>query len=162
MSKFEAAVIWLIGRYLAGGLTPAVEPEEVHALCYLLQAAGEPLEEPFVMRSCPYSASLVMRLSAINSEWAQTSYAGWWVSSRVKEAANAALENFSDTKDNLEKVGKLITGFESMFGLYLLSAVHWTSKYREPSEGAYGAILGKFTSRQKQIAHLALKSSGFL
>ena len=44
------------------------------------------------------------------------------------EAADVFLQQFPDTRDRFDKVADLVEGFESAFGLELLSTVHWTVK----------------------------------
>lgn len=44
MTAEQAALVALVGRYLAGLLDPFVSLLEVHKLMYFMQEAGEPLE----------------------------------------------------------------------------------------------------------------------
>jgi hypothetical protein len=48
------------------------------------------------------------------------------------EAANEFLRENDTSKERLQKVSDVITGFETPYGVELLSTVHWVSRYSRP------------------------------
>ena len=87
----------------------------------------------------------------------------------VDDAAKFLREN-SETRQNLERVADLVSGFESPFGLELLSTVHWVvtqedaSSIDEVVEQTYNWNPRKkqFTPRQIRIAFNVLTKKGWM
>lgn len=86
------------------------------------------------------------------------------------EAARAALEHRPETQERFDRVGQLIKGFESHFGLELLSTVHWVMT----REGAasdnevvartyeWGDRKKRFSRRQLLLARDVLITQGWV
>ena len=123
-------------------LDPFVTLLEAHKLMYFLQAAGEPLsltitKGPFG----PYAENLRHVLHAIEGHMI-SGYAdgGDRPDKRLSlvpgalDDARQFLESKVDTKARFARVADLVDGFESPFGLELLSSVHWVIS----EEGAAG------------------------
>ena len=136
MTAGRAALVELMGRYLAGLLDPFVTLLEVHKLLYLLQEAGEPLRLRYQKGPYgPYAENLRHVLHAIEGHLL-SGYAdgGDAPDKQLKlvpgaiEEATTFLQQHPDTRARFDKVAKLVDGFESPFGLELLSTVHWIMK----------------------------------
>lgn len=133
MTPGRAALVGLMDRYLRGLLDPFVTLLEVHKLMYFMQEAGEPLRMHF--RKGPYGpyADNLRHVLALLEGHMVSGYADGGdspgkhlelVPGAVLDAKNF-LRNAPDTQAHFDKVGELVAGFESPFGLELLSTVHW-------------------------------------
>jgi hypothetical protein len=102
---------------------------------YFMQEAGEPLrlrlsKGPYG----PYAENLRHVLIEIDGYFISGYGAGGDAPDKTLELvpgavddARAALAKRSDTEGRFERVAKLVEGFESPFGLELLSTVHWVA-----------------------------------
>lgn len=136
MTAGRAALIELMNRYLAGLLDPFVTLLELHKLMYLMQEAGEPLKLNYQKGPYgPYAENLRHVLNAIEGHLV-SGYADGGdsphkhlslVPGAVKEAS-AFLKEHPETQARSEKVAEFVEGFESPFGLELLSTVYWIMK----------------------------------
>jgi len=133
MTPGRAALVGLINRYLLGLLDPFVTLLEVHKLMYFMQSAGEPLKLNYTKGHYgPYAKNLRHVLNAIEGHLL-SGYADGGDDPKKQlelvpgalEEANAVLKGQADTLDRFERVSELVEGFESPFGLELLSTVHW-------------------------------------
>ncbi len=124
-------------RYLGGLLDPFVTLLEVHKLMYFLQEAGEPLRLRYkAAPHGPYAENLRHVLHAIEGYL----IAGYddggdapdkpltLVPGAVEEAA-AFLAEHRPTRERFDRVADVAEGFESPFGLELLSTVHWVMRH---------------------------------
>lgn len=137
MTAGRAALVELMYRYVSGLLDPFVTLLEVHKLMYFMQEAGEPLRLQFKQAHYgPYAANLRHVLHAIEGHFV-SGYADGGdapdkplqlVPGAFQEAAGF-LEQHPDTRARFDKVAELVEGFESPFGLELLSTVHWVAKH---------------------------------
>jgi hypothetical protein len=84
--------------------------------------------------------------------------------------AERFLDDHSETRSRFDQVADLVQGFESPFGLELLSSVHWVAK-REGASTADDAVTRvyawserkhRFTERQIRLAWEALREKGWL
>jgi O-acetyl-ADP-ribose deacetylase (regulator of RNase III) len=175
MTAGRAALVELIHRYLGGLLDPFVSLLEVHKLMYFMQEAGEPLQLKYQKASYgPYAENLRHVLHAIEG-YLVSGYADGGDAPEKQlqlvpgaiEDATAFLQQHTDTSTRIDKVVNLVDGFESPFGLELLSSVHWVMK-NEPVNSidevishtyAWSDRKRQFTPRQIAIAVdvLALK-----
>lgn len=136
MTAGRAALVELMDRYLKGLLDPAVSLLEVHKLMYFMQEAGEPLRLKYQKAPFgPYAENLRHVLHAIEGHFV-SGYADGGdapdkqlklVPGAVEDASNF-LQQHTDTRARFDKVSALVAGFESPFGLELLSTVHWVVK----------------------------------
>jgi len=133
MTSARAALVGLIDRYLRGLLDPFVTLLEVHKLMYFMQHAGEPLRLQFrKARYGPYAENLRHLLNKVEGHLV-AGYAdgGDRPDKRLElvpgalEDANAFLMREVASQSRLTRVSDLVEGFESPFGLELLSTVHW-------------------------------------
>ena len=133
MTAGRAALVELMHRYLGGLLDPFVTLLEVHKLMYFLQEAGEPLRLRY--RAAPYGPY------AENLRHVLHQIEGYMISGYAHggdqphkpltivpgavEDASAFLNDHPETRKRFDRVSTLVEGFESPFGLELLSTVHW-------------------------------------
>ena len=133
MTAGRAALVGLIDRYRKGLLDPFVTLLEVHKLMYFMRAAGEPLKLRFAKGlHGPYAENLRHVLHAVEGYYISGYADGGDASEKplelvpgAVEDAAAALERFPETRKRFDRVADLVEGFESPFGLELLSTVHW-------------------------------------
>ena len=144
MTPGRAALLGLMDHYLAGMLDPFVSLLEVHKLMYFMQEAGEPLrlrmeKGPYG----PYAENLRHVLNDVEGHYLTGYGAGGDAPHKTLELlpgavqeARAALAEKPDTGRRFERVGALVEGFESPFGLELLATVHWiaTREYASSDE----------------------------
>ncbi|GBD97748.1 MAG TPA: Appr-1-p processing protein [Nitrospirae bacterium] len=136
MTAGRAALVELMHRYLGGLLDPFVSLMEVHKLMYFMQEVGEPLRLKYKKALYgPYAENLSHVLHAIEG-YLVSGYADGGdapdkrlnlVPGAVKDAT-AFLEHHAETRTRLDKVAELVEGFETPFGLELLSTVLWVMK----------------------------------
>jgi hypothetical protein len=87
----------------------------------------------------------------------------------VKDA-EAFLTVDGDTRNRFDRVGKLVEGFETPFGLELLATVHWVASRESASsmEDAIAKVYAwsdrkkRFSPRQIGIAFETLRAKGWL
>jgi O-acetyl-ADP-ribose deacetylase (regulator of RNase III) len=174
MTAGRAALVELMHHYLGGLLDPFVTLLEVHKLMYFMQEAGEPLKLRFSKAPYgPFAENLGHVLKAVEGHLV-SGYADGGdapdkqlqlVPGAYEEAAQF-LEQTEGSRDHFERVTRLIEGFESPFGLELLSTVHWVAKYERPD--SFEKLVEKihewserkraFTERQIELAARALLS----
>jgi O-acetyl-ADP-ribose deacetylase (regulator of RNase III) len=136
MTAGRAALVVLIDRYLSGLLDPTVSLLEVHKLMYFMQEAGEPLRLQYVQGPYgPYAENLRHVLKAIEGHLISGYADGGDAPDKQLELvpgavsdANQFLASNRTALDRFERVGNLVEGFETPFGLELLSTVHWVVK----------------------------------
>ena len=135
----RAALIGLMQRYLQGLMDPFVTLLEIHKLLYFLQESGEPLRLKYTKaHHGPYAENLSHVLSNIEG-YMISGYAdgGNNPNKQIEIVPGAAhdaaayLENQPETSNRINKVGRLIEGFETPFGLELLATVHWIMTYEK-------------------------------
>ena len=178
MTKGRAALVDLMDKYLAGLLDPNVTQLEVHKLMYLMQEFGEPLNLHYKKGPYgPYAENLRHVLKAIEGYMISGYADGGDSPSKqlqlvpgVIEEAAAFLQKYPDTNGRVSKVTELVEGFESPFGLELLSTVHWVMKNERTRTlddvvehtYAWGDRKKRFTSRQISLAANAITNAGLI
>jgi O-acetyl-ADP-ribose deacetylase (regulator of RNase III) len=178
MTTGRAALIVLMNRYLGGLLDPFVTLLEVHKLMYFMQVAGEPLRLQYTKALYgPYAENLRHVLSAVEGHFV-SGYADGGdapdkqleiVPGAVKDA-EAFLKDMPDTITRFDRVGQLVEGFETPFGLELLSTVHGvateenagSAKDIEAKVYAWNDRKKRFSPRQIEIAFETLRGKGWL
>lgn len=136
MTAGRAALVELLNRYLKGLLDPFVTLLEAHKLMYFMQEAGEPLRLKYQQAHYgPYAENLCHVFNAIEGHLI-SGYAdgGDTPDKQLKlvpgasQDATAFLKQHARTQKRFDKVAELVEGFESPFGMELLSTVHWVIK----------------------------------
>ena len=178
MTAGRAALVELMHRYLCGLLDPFVTLLEVHKLMYFMQEAGEPLRLKFKQAPYgPYAENLRHVLHAIEGHLVSGYDDGGDVPDKQLKLVPGAtddsatfLEQHNDTRSRFDKVTALVEGFESPFGLELLSTVHWV--VRHEAGGGLDDVIARtyawnprkrqFTPRQIGIAVNVLSQKGWI
>ena len=178
MTGGRSALIGLMDRYLRGLLDPFVSLLEIHKLMYFMERAGEPLRLGFTQGYYgPYSGRLRHVLNSLEGHHISGYEDGGDTPSKqimlvpgaVAESA-AFLESHPQTRDRLERVSDLVDGFDSPFGLELLSTVHWVATQHPTSSNdeivehthAWSPHNKQFSERHIHEALGLLKSKGWL
>ncbi len=133
---------------------------EAQKLAYFLQEAGMPMGLEFrAHRFGPYADKLNHALQRIEGHFIRgygdgSSNAEIYPIPDAVEQAHEFLEKQPEAEKHLERVKDLIEGFETPYGMELLSTVHWVAA-REPStKGDLGAIqakVGAWNERKKNL-----------
>lgn len=133
MTAGRAALVALMARYLRALLDPTINLLEVHKLMYFLQAAGQPLRLRYEKAWYgPYAENLRHVLLDVEGHLI-TGYTGGSDSPETAlelvagaaEDAEAFLMTNSETQQRFDRVARLVEGYETPYGLELLSTVHW-------------------------------------
>ena len=141
MTAGRAALIGLMDRYLKGLMNPFISLIEVHKLMYFMQESGEELRLKYKKAQFgPYADNLRHVLNTIEGHFISGYEDGGdaptkqlkLIPKAVEDAKNY-LTNKKNTNENFVKVAKLVDGFETPFGLELLSTVHWVVKNENAS-----------------------------
>lgn len=139
MTAGRAALIELMHRYIAGLLDTSVSLLEIHKLMYFMQEAGESLRLNFkTAHYGPYAENLRHVLNAIEGHYVSGYADGGDTPNKplnlvpgAAQEASAFLQQHPATRARFDRVADLVDGFESPFGLELLSTVHWVAR-RQP------------------------------
>jgi len=121
---------------------------EVQKLAYFLQEAGEPLNLPFVKHHFgPYSDRLRHALNKLEGHFIRG--LGDGVVEAEIEPMDEALREADDfvrnhpelgTAGRVERVARLIDGFQSSYGMELLASVHWVAMHEDNVRSAEAAL----------------------
>ena len=178
MTPGRAVLVGLLDRYLRGLLDPFVTLQEAHKLMYFMQAAGEPLKLRFMKAHYgPYAENLRHVLHAIEGHMI-SGYAdgGDRPDKRLTlvpgaiDDAKTFVATTTDTQARFNRVADLVAGFESPFGMELLSTVHWVVT-RENAAGVHQVVerayawnerKREFSPRQIELALDLLQQKGWL
>jgi len=137
MTRARALFIKLMQQY--SGMAYRLTLLEVQKLAYFLQECGEPLKLRYAAHTYgPYAENLNKVLQAIEGHYTR----GYGDSPKPDrdiellpgaiESAEAFLDSSSESFQRLNQVADLIEGFETPYGMELLSSVHWVGVYGEP------------------------------
>ena len=178
MNPSRAALIGLMDRYLRGLLDPFVTLLEVHKLMYFMQCAGQPLRLKFTKAFYgPYAENLRHVLNEIEGHFISGYADGGDKPDKKLELVPGALEDADKVlrrsprvRERFEKVADLVDGFESAFGLELLSTVHWVLEHETPSSWdsliasiyAWNERKRRFSHRQIELAADVLIDKGWV
>ncbi len=174
----RAALVVLVNRYLSGLLDPFVTLIELQKLMYFMQEAGQPLRLNYIKHHYgPYADNLRHVLTKIEGHMVSGYHDGGDAPDKQLELvpgavrdAEAFLAEDNETRERFDRVGKLVEGFETPFGLELLATVHWVASREQAhtSEDVRARVYDwnerkkQFSARQIEIALSALRSKGWL
>ena len=177
MTAGRAALVGLMNRYLNGLLVPFVTLLEIHKLMYFMQIAGEPLKLKFSKAQYgPYAENLRHVLNRVEGHFVSGYRDGGdrpdkqlAIVPGAVEDAEEFLNNSNGTRKHFDDVAELVSGFESPFGLELLSTVHWILEHDHPrsQDELVGQVHGwherkkQFTPRQIELARNVLIDRGW-
>ena len=178
MTPGRAALVGLVNRYLVGLGDPFITLLEIHKLMYFMQAAGEPLKLTYSKGTYgPYAENMRHVLNPIEghllSGYADGGDEPFKQLQLVPGAVNDAfayLEQKPDTRSRFDRVSELVAGFESPWGLELLSTVHWIASPDQPETigdvialtYAWGERKLQFSERQISLTYSHLVNEGWL
>lgn len=178
MTAGRAALVELMNRYLAGLLDPFITLLEVHKLMYFMEQSGEPLRLKFTKGLYgPYAENLRHVLNAVEGHLVSGYAGGGDVPDKQLKLVPGAtddavkfLEGHVETQARLNRVADLVEGFESPFGLELLSTVHWIATYDGARSiddivrltYAWSERKKRFTKRQIALAANVLFRKGWI
>lgn len=133
MTPGRAALVVLINKYLNGLMDPFISLLEIHKLMYFLQESGEQLRLRYVKAQYgPYAENLRHVLTALEGHLIMSDIGRYespathvsLIPGAIDEAENYLKKNTASSQ-RFDRVANLIKGFETPFGLELLSSVHW-------------------------------------
>jgi O-acetyl-ADP-ribose deacetylase (regulator of RNase III) len=178
MTSGRAALVVLMRRYLAALLDPSISLLEVHKLMYFLQVAGEPLRLRYAKALYgPYAENLRHVLHEIEGHLVSGYADGGDAPDKqlslvpgAVEDAEAFLAHHAQTHQRFDRVANLVEGFETAFGLELLSTVHWVMANQAPTTPealeqavyAWGERKRQFSPQQIRLAANELRQQGWL
>ncbi|MDF0675846.1 MAG: macro domain-containing protein [Nitrospira sp.] len=179
MTAARAALVVLMQRYLAGLMDPFVSLLEVHKLLYFMQVAGEvSLRLRYVKAPYgPYAENLRHLLLSVEGQLTSGYTNGVDAPEKPLELVPGAiadaerfLEGHPDTQRRFQRVADLVKGFETPFGLELLSTVHWVSTQEgalTPDEAMTATFRWserkrRFSPQQLTLAWHVLQDKGWL
>jgi len=135
MTPGRAALIGLMKQYLIPGYK--FTKLEIQKLAYFLQEAGQPLRLRFEHGQYgPYANNLNHVLQRIDGHFIR-GYGDGTQKSRIEllegasVSARELLEGDPETQDRLERVSRLIEGFETPYGMELLATTHWLATHEK-------------------------------
>ena len=178
MTAGRASLIGLLDRYVHGSFEPSATLLELHKLLYFLQESGHDLRLRYVRAAYgPYAENLRHVMHQIEGHYT-TGYADGGDDPTKEIAlvpgatsdANAFLASDDEARAGFDRVSELVDGFETPFGLELLSSVHWVATRdgaRSADQAAdalyaWNARKKQFTPTQIGIAWTALEEQGWL
>jgi O-acetyl-ADP-ribose deacetylase (regulator of RNase III) len=179
MTEGRAALVGLMQRYLAGLMDPFISLLEVHKLLYFMQEAGESsLRLRYVKAPYgPYAENLRHLLMSVEGHLTSGYTNGIDDPEKQLELVPGAvvdadrfLAGHPNTQRRFERVADLVKGFETPFGLELLSTVHWVSTREGATvpDKAVSATLEwnerkrRFSPQQIALAWNVLRDKGWL
>jgi len=168
LTNGRAGLIVLIGRYLEAMMDTSVTLLELHKLMYFLQEAGNPLRLKYEKAPYgPYASNLRHVLGIMNNVY----ISGYddrednpekeiELLDNAFSNAEEYLSNKHEIKKFIDKVSLLISGFETPFGMELLSTVHWVAK-RENAETPDRAVIltYEWNTRKKMFSEKQIKTA---
>ncbi len=167
MTAGRAAILKVLETY--GELGYGLSRIEVQKLAYFLQRAGEPLKLTFEKNQFgPYSEQLRHALNKMEGHFIRGLGDGV-VEAEIEPIAEALqeadeyvrLHQRSDLTSYVDKVGCLIQGFQSSYGMELLASVHWVVSEEPRAQNLEQAVkaIHEWSPRKKalmQPEHIAV------
>lgn len=155
LTRARALVFRLLDRYCMPGYR--LRLLEIQKLAYFLQVSGEELRLNFVRgKYGPYAENLNHLLQALDGHFI-TGYGDRSRDSRIKllpgirQRVEETVQADVDGKERLERVGRLIEGFETPYGLELLATVHWVANERRSNEPELVRSVQEWSNRKRQL-----------
>ena len=145
MTLSKALFIKLLQQYAIPGYRLSLL--EIQKLAYFLQAAGQPLRLNYSKyKYGPYAENLNFVLQQIEGHYIRgygdrSRNAQIYLLPNAAETADRVLSDQPETRSRLEKVSRLIEGFETPYGMELLASVHWVAtEENNPAMNAEDAV----------------------
>ena len=153
----RAALLILMCRYLTAIMDPFVSLLEIHKLMFFMQEAGEGLKLRYSKGLYgPYAQNLRHVLTLMEGHY----ISGYGDAEdnperqinllpEILPQAEKFLEDHPSTQKHFQKVVDLISGFETAYGMELLSTVYWVAK-REGAETADQAVSKTYSWNERK------------
>ena len=159
MTPGRAAIVKVLDTYRE--LNYGLSKIEVQKLAYFLQEAGEPLKLPFVKHHYgPYSDTLRHALNTMEGHFIRGLGDGV-VEAEIEPTEDALAEaeafiaeqEHAELARHVERVGRLIDGYQSSYGMELLASVHWVAVHEHGvhSLGAAVAAVHGWNDRKRML-----------
>lgn len=157
MTPGRAAILALLETYQS--VNYGLSKIEVQKLAYFLQEAGENLKLNFVKHNFgPYADALRHALNTMDGHYIKGVGDGVVeseitpINSALEDAKQFLSESNSGINSKIQRVSELIEGYQSPYGVELLSTVHWVAK----NEGCANAVeayqaIQKWNNRKQQL-----------
>jgi len=136
MTPGRAALIGIMQRYLPFAVE--ITAVDIQKVMYFMQESGEPLRLNYAKgRYGPYADNLRQVLSSMEGHYIRGTGDGsakaldalpFEVLDAAKPEAASVLAAQPATSARMDRVSRLIEGYESTYGLELLATVHWASQ----------------------------------
>jgi len=159
MTVARALFICLMQQYTE--LSYRLSQLEIQKLAYFIQESGEPLRLRYEAGLYgPYADNLNKVLELLEGHFIQ-GYSGsrkpdvaLTVLPGAVEEARAFLTNHPDSSQRLERTAEIIEGFETPYGMELLSSAHWVAKHKEPPATTADEAINAFRLWNERKARL--------
>lgn len=144
MTEGRALLLGLMRRYLAAVMDPTVTLLEIHKLMYFMQESGQNLRLNYAKGPYgPYAEDLRHVLTHIEGHFivgygdaADKPDKPIAPKAEAVAAAEEFLKDHPKVHERFDRVGKLIEGFETPYGMELLSTVHWVARHEGAADFA--------------------------
>ncbi len=161
MTPARALFVKLMQQYLASAYRLTLL--EIQKLAYFLQEAGEPLRLRYTAGHYgPYAPNLNKVIERLEGHFTR----GYGDSQKPDveigllpgaiEEADAFLYDKEASRERLERVDQVISGFETPYGMELLASVHWLARHAEhAASNADQAVVGihDWNERKRSMFH---------
>lgn len=158
MTPGRALLIRLLDLYGRQGYRHSLL--EVQKLAYFLQAAGEPMRLEFTAHHLgPYAENLNHALQRMEGHFIR-GYGDRSGGAEIRlmpgalEEAREFLKDNPEAEQHLERVKALIKGFETPYGMELLSTIHWILTHEPDRSGSPEKIserIASWSQRKKEL-----------
>jgi O-acetyl-ADP-ribose deacetylase (regulator of RNase III) len=139
MTQAKAALVAMMHQYLP--FTVDVTTVDIQKLMYFMQEAGEPLSLGYVKGHYgPYADNLRHLLASMEGHYIRgmgdqsaraLDVVPFEIMPGAVDEADRELDQHAITRERVERVLRLVEGFESTYGLELLATVHWAATRRK-------------------------------
>lgn len=154
MTLGRAVLLSILNQYIQPGYRLSLL--EVQKLAYLLQSAGEQLKLNFVKQQFgPYAENLNHVLQRIDGHFIR-GYGDRSRQSSIRldemalDEAKIFLNSHENSINRIQRVTELIEGFETPYGLELLSTIHWLNNEKPDIEHNLPYYLEGFSNWNKR------------
>ena len=158
MTRSRALLISLLELYGIAGYR--LSRLEIQKLAYFLQVAGEPLKLQYVKEKYgPYANNLNHVLQKLEGHYIRgygdkSEEAELYVLPEGGKSAHKFLEEVAEATNRLDRVRKLIEGFETPHSMELLATVHWVVEQEDLEAGRDCdraiALVQKWSDRKRE------------
>jgi O-acetyl-ADP-ribose deacetylase (regulator of RNase III) len=145
MTPARSAIVKIISIYRE--MQYALSKLEVQKLVYFLEEAGQPLKLAFEKNKYgPYSDKLRHVLKAMDGHYIQGvgDHSGeaeiTVLPEAIEEAERFLAEQDDGARQKVDRIARLIEGFETPYGMELLATVHWVSTRAPNARSAAEAV----------------------